>query len=174
MRYRFENFTYFFVLLAAATLAYSWRTVIAMGVITAGLWICGLIAVNTFSVNSPELAASAAAAFAPDQLLTRILDPNNLRLGVRVQEIVLLLIVAGLLALSVYRSQNLLLRHAASERERANLARYFSPNVVDELSHNDEPLRSVRSQNIAVLFVDLVGFTEFAASRQPEAGHCNS
>ncbi len=32
MQYRFDNFIYFFVLLAGATLAYSWRTVVAMGV----------------------------------------------------------------------------------------------------------------------------------------------
>ena len=168
MRYRFENFSYFFVLLAAATLSYSWRSVIAMGLVTTGLWILGMAAVALYSTGNPALSVSAESAFGADPTLMHILDPNNLRLSVRVQEIVLLLIVAGLLGLSVYRSQHLLIRHAASERERANLARYFSPNVVDELSHNDEPLRNVRSQEVAVLFVDLVGFTEFAATRDPE------
>jgi adenylate cyclase len=60
------------------------------------------------------------------------------------------------------------IRHAAVERERGNLARYFSPNVVEELSRNDEPLKQVRSQNVGVLFVDIVGFTAFAAARTPE------
>ena len=54
------------------------------------------------------------------------------------------------------------------ERERGNLARYFSPNVVEELSKNDEPLKQVRTQNVAVLFVDIVGFTAFADVRTPE------
>src|SRR6202012_2331876 len=63
---------------------------------------------------------------------------------------------------------DLLIRHAAVERERGNLARYFSPNVVEELSKNDEPLKQVRAQNVAVLFVDIVGFTAFAAVRTPE------
>ena len=35
MQFRFNTFIYFFVLLATATLAYSWRTVVAMGVWTA-------------------------------------------------------------------------------------------------------------------------------------------
>jgi len=54
------------------------------------------------------------------------------------------------------------------ERERGNLARYFSPNVVEELSRNDEPLKQVRTQNVAVLFVDIAGFTAFADARTPE------
>src|ERR1700735_2949743 len=52
--------------------------------------------------------------------------------------------------------------------ERGNLARYFSPNVVEELSGHDEPLRQVRTQNVAVLFVDIVGFTAFADARTPD------
>ena len=54
------------------------------------------------------------------------------------------------------------------ERERGNLARYFSPNVVEELAKHDEPLKLVRSQKVAVLFVDIVGFTAFADTRTPE------
>ncbi|MEY8842611.1 adenylate/guanylate cyclase domain-containing protein, partial [Cribrihabitans sp. XS_ASV171] len=69
--------------------------------------------------------------------------------------------------ISVRRFNRLLLNNASLERERANLSRYFSPNVVEELSQNDEPLKQVRSQNIAVLFVDIVGFTRFSAGRDP-------
>jgi adenylate cyclase len=72
------------------------------------------------------------------------------------------------LAVAVRRGNDLLIRHAAVERERGNLARYFSPNVVEELSRNDEPLKQVRTQNVAVLFVDIVGFTAFADARTPE------
>jgi adenylate cyclase len=68
----------------------------------------------------------------------------------------------------VRRGNDLLIRHAAIERERGNLARYFSPNVVEELSKHDEPLKQVRTQNVAVLFVDIVGFTAFADVRTPE------
>ena len=75
---------------------------------------------------------------------------------------------AAMLGVAVRRSHDLLMSQAAAERERTNLARYFSPNVVEELSHNDEPLKNVRSQDVAVLFVDIVGFTTFAAHRTPE------
>ncbi|HXB78576.1 MAG TPA: hypothetical protein VNX23_14430 [Bradyrhizobium sp.] len=43
MQYHFGNFIYFFVLLSGATLAYSWRTVIAVGTWTSALWIAGMV-----------------------------------------------------------------------------------------------------------------------------------
>jgi len=60
-------------------------------------------------------------------------------------------------------------RRAAAERARANLARYFSPNLVTMLADRDEPLGPVRRQMVAVLFVDIVGFTRMAERMPPEA-----
>jgi adenylate cyclase len=60
-------------------------------------------------------------------------------------------------------------RRAAAERARANLARYFSPNIVQILAERDEPLGEVRRQDVAVLFVDIVGFTRMAERMPPEA-----
>ncbi len=55
-----------------------------------------------------------------------------------------------------------------AQRMRTNLARYFSPNLVDILSTQDEPLGPVRRQNVAVLFADIVGFTGLAETMEPE------
>jgi len=60
-------------------------------------------------------------------------------------------------------------RRAAAERARANLARYFSPSIVGMLAERDEPFGAVRRQNVAVLFVDIVGFTQMAEAMEPEA-----
>src|SRR5713101_176130 len=60
-------------------------------------------------------------------------------------------------------------RRAAAERARTNLARYFSPNIVEMLAERDEPLGAVRRQTVAVLFVDIVGFTRMAEHLAPEA-----
>src|SRR5258708_37689635 len=60
-------------------------------------------------------------------------------------------------------------RRAAAERARPNLSRYFSPNLVALLADRDEPLGAVRRQTVAVLFVDLVGFTRMAAPPCPRA-----
>ena len=67
--------------------------------------------------------------------------------------------------ISTRRLHNLLMSNAALERERANLSRYFSPNVVSQLSQNDEPLKQVRRQDVAVMFIDIIGFTKLAAEQ---------
>ena len=168
MQYHLDNFIYFFVLLSGATLAYSWRTVIAVGTWTSALWIVGMVWVWWQPDRNPELTARIAAATGSDEKLFQLISPNSIVLGARIQEIVVFMIVALTLAVAVRRGNNLLIRHAAVERERGNLARYFSPNVVEELSKNDEPLKQVRTQNVAVLFVDIVGFTAFADAHTPE------
>ena len=96
-----------------------------------------------------------------------IINPAAINIPGRFQEIIVFLIVAMTLALAVRRSNALLISHAGIERERTNLARYFSPNVVEQLSGNDEPLKQVRTQNVAVLFADIVGFTAYADGRSP-------
>src|ERR1700738_135786 len=58
---------------------------------------------------------------------------------------------------------------AAAERARSNLSRYFSPNIVEMLAAQDEPLGAARRQTVAVLFVDIVGFTRMAEAMPPEA-----
>jgi len=49
------------------------------------------------------------------------------------------------------------------------LSRYFSPNIVEMLAAQDQPLGAVRRQTVAVLFVDIVGFTRMAEAMPPEA-----
>jgi PAS domain S-box-containing protein len=55
-----------------------------------------------------------------------------------------------------------------AERARANLARYFSPKLVETLAAKDQPLGAVRRQNLAVLFADIVGFTRLSETLEPE------
>src|SRR6185437_3430474 len=60
-------------------------------------------------------------------------------------------------------------QRAAAERARHNLSRYFSPNIVEMLAAQDEPLGAVRRETVAVLFADIVGFTCMAETMTPEA-----
>lgn len=167
MQYRFDSFIYFFIFLATATLAYSWRTVAAMGVWTSALWAIGVGWVYWQPETHAALSERVRAAVGSDIRLFDIIDPAAIGFGARFQQITVFLIVAMTLALAARRSNALLISHAGLERERTNLARYFSPNVVEQLSHNDEPLKQVRTQNVAVLFADIVGFTAYADGRSP-------
>ena len=167
MQFRFNTFSYFYVFLATATLAYSWRTVVAMGFWTAGLWAIGVAWIYFQPETHAALIERVRAAIGSDHRMFDILNPSAVGIGARFQEIIVFLIVALTLALAVRRSNALLISHAGIERERTNLARYFSPNVVEQLSKNDEPLKQVRTQNVGVLFADIVGFTAYADGRSP-------
>ena len=166
--YRFDNFNYLYVILAVGTLSYSWRTIVAVGTWTTSLWLIAAGLIWWFGVTDPALTDATRAAFRDHPIYTPMLDPNAIQFDLRIQQVVVFLLVAGTLALTVRRFNRLLLSNASLERERENLSRYFSPNVVEELSRNDEPLKQIRSHDVAVIFVDIQGFTRYASTRSPE------
>ncbi len=69
----------------------------------------------------------------------------------------------------IARVRDLDRRRAAAERARSNLARYFSPNLVSLLAEQDKPLGPVRRETVAVLFADIVGFTQMSERMEPDA-----
>ena len=167
-QYVLGEFGYFYVLLAAATLAYSWRTMFAFGVWTAGLWLVALALVSVFGLEIPKLSENAALAFVGYERMSAILDPNNPNIPARVQEVIIFMIVAATLALNTRRNNQLIIQQANIARERANLSRHFPPNIVDQMADSDQPLGAIRSQDVAVMFVDIVGFTQMAGHQTPD------
>ncbi|MCY6382846.1 adenylate/guanylate cyclase domain-containing protein [Hoeflea prorocentri] len=158
---RFGNFIYFFVLLAV--LAYLYRP----GVVLWG----GVSAALSWSIGVAILASLPGAITAPpvgedrEVLLQTMADPHFIDLGVRLQEVIVLLLTAGLLALAVSRSRAIALRQAALASERTNLARYFPRKTVDLLATRTNPLSQPREHQAAVLFADLISFTNWAEDR---------
>jgi adenylate cyclase len=53
---------------------------------------------------------------------------------------------------------------ADADRQRAVLARHFSPNMVEELMRSGGQLEAVRTQPMTVLFADLFNFTAMSAT----------
>jgi adenylate cyclase len=165
---RFGNEIYFFLLIASTVFHYTPRVVLWSGlsaVLTWGagtLWIASLPGSVLFSHGRLHALPTTGEEVA------YILTPRLVDLNVLAEQAIVFLLVAGTLALAVSRFRALLMSHAEAERQRANLARHFSPNMVEELSRMDEPLRAARSQSAAILFADVVGFTRLAETRAPE------
>jgi adenylate cyclase len=166
MMLRNGTFVYFFVFLAIVALSYSPRLVLFAGVGGALAWSVGVWLI----VRSPGTLVSLGHGLemSPRQRLSQHLDPRFVDLDVMIQDVVVLLIVAGILAAGVWRGRRLVLRQAVAARERANLARYFAPTMVDRLAQADQPLGAVRAQPVAVLFADIAGFTRLAEHEAPE------
>jgi adenylate cyclase len=73
--------------------------------------------------------------------------------------------ITTLLALQNMSANN---RIIVIQRQRANLARFFAPQLVDELAEQDAPLSITRQHPAAILFVDMIGFTAFCAKLSPD------
>ncbi len=58
---------------------------------------------------------------------------------------------------------------ATAERAQKNLSRYFAPKLAAMLAGRDEALGAVGRQTVAVLFVDIVGFTTMSETMPPES-----
>jgi len=161
MMLRFHNFLYFFVFLAGAALSYSPGHVLWSGAAAAAMWSIGVYWIWTRpdTVSGPTTGLTDPDGF---------LSPYFVNVVTWQNEVVLMLIVAALLAAAVWRSRRLVLRQVAAEQARANLARYFSPNLVERLARADRPFDDPRTQDAAVLFVDIVGFTGLAEGMPPE------
>jgi len=161
MLYSFAAAPFFMLILSSGVLLYAPGPVLWAGVVTAVTWVVVFVWVSAdpaardwlqYILSGGLSVEGGPPAFVP-----------------RVVEITLFLLLAGVLALAVARSRRLVMRQVAAARERANLARYFSPNVVDALAGSDQPLRAVRQQPAAVLFCDIINFTGIAEKLGPQA-----
>jgi len=164
MPLRYAGFIYFFVLLMQAAFSFRPRLLLWTGLCGAGAWTLGFLWIVTRSetiVDPPSSAGRAA-------MLASYFDPNYVSVLKYQNEMVAFLLVSAGLALLVRRSRALVAERAEAERARGNLARYFSPRVVDTLAERDEPLGRVRRQAVGVLFADLAGFTTLAEDMTPE------
>jgi adenylate cyclase len=162
--FRFANFLFFFVILMQTTFCFRPTLLLWTGACGAGAWTLAFQWVR----HQPGVVTTPSDRLDTAITLNAYLDPNYLSELKYAYEIFVFLLVTAGLALLVWRSRRLVAERAEAERERSNLARYFSPKVVDVLAERDEPLGRVRRQAVGVLFADLVGFTTLAEDMPPE------
>ncbi|MDJ0950336.1 MAG: adenylate/guanylate cyclase domain-containing protein [Alphaproteobacteria bacterium] len=161
--------TFYFVLLGATVFAYAPGLVLWAGLMAALGWSAGVAWVTAQPGVRTTLDPEAAAHLSVDEILAQLYDPYFVDLGERIEDVLTILIVTGVLAAAVWRVRRVVWRQARAERERGNLSRYFPPNMVDDLARLDSPLGPVRQQRVAVLFADIVGFTRLSENQPPEA-----
>jgi adenylate cyclase len=166
-RLRFGNFVYVLLFLTPIALTFRPLAMIWAGLCAALAWAIGVAWVVTRPDSKTWWSLESSGPVASPELLAVFLDPYFVYVEGHIQDVVIVLLMAGVLALVVWRSRRLVLSQIGIARERANLARYFAPTVVDRLAQLDAPLGATRLQPVAVLFADIVGFTRFAESSDP-------
>src|SRR5207249_6240301 len=165
---RFGNEIYLFVFLTAYLHTLSPRLVLWTGISAAAAWAAGTLWILSLPGSLPAPSRAAVATMTVAERVAAFLDPHHVQIGLLGRQVLVILVVAVSLAEVVRRMRQMVVEQSETERARANLARYFSPNLVDELARADEPLGTPRRQNAAALFTDMVGFTTAAANLPPE------
>src|SRR5258706_8652455 len=116
---RLDNMPYLLLFVALSTLSYSPRQVMWTGIAGALCWIVAAFLVA--SLPGVHWAPIGAA-----QLVLGLDSPQAVVPQLLMKQVVVLLVITGVLAGAVARTRSLVLRQVRVERERTQLARYFS------------------------------------------------
>ena len=120
----------------------------------------GLIAVFVFAT---VWAGFEIPGIPPELAVLQAVPPNIMRL-------VMILLAGIVLVVATLQSRDLLRGAIAETQRRANLTRYFPPQIADWLSEaSPDELRRGRRQTVAVMFADIRGFTARAEAMTPDA-----
>jgi adenylate cyclase len=167
---RLPNILYLGVFLVSMALSYSPGLVLWTGIVSIAAWSAGFLWVVNLPDSLPSTSRDALdSGMSPEAVIRGFLDPNRVSMTIWYNQLVFLALITVILTLTVWRSRQLVRRQVAAEAERAALSRYFSPNIVRELSTNAAALDRPTTQSVAVLFADMVGFTAISERLAPDA-----
>jgi len=133
--------------------------------ILAGSLAAGLIGAAA-GLRLASLAGVALLVGGWGAAATAAFSAGNLWLGFVYPALAMVLTYAWYAAARAMREQR---SRRVAERERANLARYLPPSIVDRLARSDRPFAADRTQHAAILFVDIVDFTRTSERMAPAA-----
>lgn len=168
MQLRFSNELYLFGLLSLSVFGYSPRLVLWTGFVGVLVWSCSVLWVLSLPNTIADFDLDEFMISTLSDRIALVLDPMRVLVGVTIRQMLVVVVVAIALAVAVARSRRLVVQQASAERERANLSRYFSPKLVDDLARQGTAIGETRRHEVLVLFADLAGFTTFAAEERPE------
>lgn len=161
--FRYGNFIFFFILLAGLTYFYRPRLVLWGGLSAALCWTIGTL----WMLRLPDTVRLPTNELSLEATLKAFASPTYIDIGIRAQEVTVLLIAAGLLALAVKRARMVAIRQANLAREKANLARYFPENTAELLAGKTNPFSQPREHDCAIIFADLIAFTTWSQQHTP-------
>jgi len=125
-----------------------------------------LIAATYLQRRSVLIAATACGALT---VLSYLLAHGPRLEGTAPDRSIISLAAIGITTMLALRTLAANARLREVERQRVNLARFFSPQLVEQLVQIDTPLLVARYQPAAVLFVDMIGFTAYCSKMAPDA-----
>jgi adenylate cyclase len=168
-RLRGQDFLYLLLLLGEAALTYSALRVFWTGVCIAAIWSVGFAIIYALP-ETTRLLDLVRVGLSDEDVFSFTLGPTYVSLTQWLTQIVATTLLTALLVIAVLRSRMHLVAELRADKVRSALSRYVSPDVADALSDEVGTNFGVpASRHVAVLFADIVGFTEMAERMAPES-----
>ena len=168
LTYHLNNGIYLYIILLGLAFSYRASVVIIGGIIGAICWGAGLLwvlsrpgSLSVLNVDEKLLIAD------PLGYLSNIMFID---LGVRLQEVVVFLVCAGLVATIVVRSRRLVYRQAMAIQERHFVREALGKYVPDSVANaiiDDRGALEPQRQTATMLFADIEGFTGLVETMDP-------
>lgn len=164
-RTRGPEFLYVLLLLAESALTYSPILVVWTGGIIIAAWSFGI---NSIYDRVDTVRFSDSGNLSGMQALERFLDPYFVGLTQMWVQVVTTGLFTLFLAIAVLRSRNTLIAQIKDNALRQSLERYVSPDVAHAMGDCVPSFGAPSKREVAVMFVDIVGFTRMVEKRSPE------
>lgn len=171
MIFRFSIFPFYFLLLGVAAFSFSPGLLLWTGVVGASGWFAAFAWVRVGMARALEWTDLPVDP-TPTQFLAIVLDPDFAGWGSRLQEAIVFLVVAILLAIVMRRARQTVRRQLAAEREATLISSMFGrfvPAEVAETMIKDEGALDPVEREATVLFTDVAGFTSMTETKGPRA-----
>lgn len=162
MSYRNNGFPFFFIFLGIAAFTFSARLVLWTGMIGAVSWILGF-ALVTRDMSPRYGWTDIGAQPTTAHFLEIFLSPHFAPMGSRLQEATVLLLVAGLISIVMYRARKIVrsqLELGHQQRLISDMFGRYVPGPVVEALMKDRGALEPIEREATVLFADVANFTE--------------
>lgn len=165
-RTRGAEYLYVILLLAESALTYSPILVMWTGSVIVAVWSFGIGTIYSFA-DTARLAEGRKLT--ETEALDWYLSPNFVSISQAIIQVVTTVLFTLILAIAVLRSRNTLIAQIKESAARESLALYVSPDLAQAMSDETASDFGVPSmRKVAVMFVDIVGFTQMSEGRSPE------
>ena len=153
------TFMYVFVFIALRALRFQPRFVLAAG----GAAALGWLLMIGYVVVSDPLGTTITRNY------VAYLTGNLMLVGAEIDKIIAILMVTGILAMSLARGRDLLVRSISETAAAKSLSRFFDNSIVEEIRAGEQMIAAGEGmvRNAAILNVDIRGFSRLVENREP-------
>jgi adenylate cyclase len=154
------TFVYVFLFIALRALRFEARFVIFAGLTAAAGWVALILYALSERGGPPN----------PTNDFVEYMTSNAFLVQAEAEKLLAILLTTAVLAIAISRARNLLIRSVSEGAAARDLSRFFDPGVANRIRSAAMSIKAGEGdlRDVAILTVDLRGFTRLAADMAPD------